>query len=77
MGSEVFVFDPRLQGRAMANTKSPRGGHTDGKAPHEGEPLSDSRKLDRDLDESFPGSDPVSVTQPTGKHRDDMQRRKD
>jgi hypothetical protein len=64
----IFVLkDGPSEGRMMAAKKIPRGGRTDSKTSQEGKPLSDSHKLDQALDDSFPGSDPVSLTQPTGR----------
>jgi hypothetical protein len=60
----------------MAANKIQRGGRADSKPSHEGKPLSDGHKLDQALDDSFPGSDPVSLTQPTGRS-DTQQKPKD
>ena len=53
-----------------------RGGEADvKKPPAEKERDAKERALDQGLEESFPGSDPVNVTQPAPVHQDRGRRR--
>jgi len=47
-----------------------RGGATEPKPDHPKRPDSADATLDRALEESFPGSDPVSITQPSASKPD-------
>ena len=49
-----------------AQSARKRGGRADKKTDHQGERASEDQALDEGLEESFPGSDPLSVTQPSG-----------
>ena len=70
---------PWQQGVAMkpSPTKNPRGGKSTVQDDLAGKPDCDlaERALEQGLEESFPGSDPVSITQPT--HRTGKNKKAD
>jgi hypothetical protein len=58
---------------ATGANRPSRGGQADKEATRDQKHHSDSHKLDEALEESFPGSDAPSVTQPTRKDTPDKR----
>jgi hypothetical protein len=58
-------------------SKPRRGGQADKESARDQKHRSDSHKLDEALEQSFPGSDVPSVTQPTRKDTPDKRKRQE